>query len=130
MPMRAIYDTNVFVAAGFNPRSASAQLLEAARDGRVTLVWDAATRREIRHVLARIPGLSWEMAADLFRADEEFTGRCDPALVSFVTDPQDRKFAALARATGATLVSADHHLLDHRDRLDVAKPSEVLRMRL
>lgn len=126
--MKAVFDTNVFVAAGFNPGSASAELLDAAREGRVTLVWDEATRRETRQVLERIPRLRWEAVVGLFRPETEHEGRCDLSEVSFVEDPQDRKFAALALATGATLVSADEHLLAHRDRLTVAKPAEFLRM--
>jgi predicted nucleic acid-binding protein len=39
-----VVDTNVFVAAGFNPRSASARVLAAARDGRFRLNWDAKPR--------------------------------------------------------------------------------------
>ena len=33
-------DTNVFVAAGFNPGSHSAWLVEAVRDGRLRMIWD------------------------------------------------------------------------------------------
>ena len=125
--MRAVFDTNVFVAAGFNPGSASAALLAAVRDGRITLVWDEPTRRETRAVLKQIPRLRWEAVADLFRPEAEHEEVGDLSGVSFVEDPQDRKFAALARAAGAVLVSADDHLLAHRDRLDVAKPAEFLR---
>lgn len=48
---RAILDTNVFVAAGFNRGSASARLLHEAETARITIVWNDATRREIRSVL-------------------------------------------------------------------------------
>jgi predicted nucleic acid-binding protein len=42
-----VLDTNVFVGAGFNPRSHSALLLDAVRDGRLRMVWDDATHKEI-----------------------------------------------------------------------------------
>ena len=58
----AILDTNVFVAAGFNPASASARLLGAVGAGRRELVWSEATRRETRAVLERIPRLRWSDA--------------------------------------------------------------------
>jgi ATP-binding cassette subfamily B protein/subfamily B ATP-binding cassette protein MsbA len=45
-PGRVVLDTNVFVAAGFNPGSHSA-LVAAVRDGRLRLVWDDATHTEI-----------------------------------------------------------------------------------
>jgi predicted nucleic acid-binding protein len=126
-PTRAILDTNVFVAAGFNPRSASARLIAQVRAGRLVLVWSEATRSETRSVLERIPRLRWEDAAPLFGPEGEHRGETDPSAVAFVVDPEDRKFAALSIASGATLVSADDHLLSHRDRLDVLSPGEFVR---
>jgi len=37
-PGRVVLDTNVFVAAGFNPGSHSARLVEAVHDGRLRMV--------------------------------------------------------------------------------------------
>jgi predicted nucleic acid-binding protein len=125
--VRAIFDTNVFVAAGFNRASASARLLRAVEVGRLTLVWTAATRAETQSVLQRIPRLDWSAAAPLFEPEGEYRGETDLAAVDFVEDPQDRKFAALALASGATLVSADDHLLTHRDRLPVRTPGAFCR---
>jgi len=124
---RAVLDTNVFVAAGFNPRSASARLLSELRAGRLSLVWNEETRGETRSVLKRIPRLSWEDVAPLFAPEGRQRSGIDPSAVSFVVDPEDRKFAALSIASGATLVSADDHLLTHRDRLDVMEPGAFLR---
>ena len=41
-----VIDTNVFVAAGFNPQSASARILEGIREARFRLIWNEPTRRE------------------------------------------------------------------------------------
>ena len=71
---QVVLDTNVFVGAGFNPRSHSALLLEAVRDGRLRMVWDDATHEEIYHVLRRIPRLSWGAVAELFRDEDRFDG--------------------------------------------------------
>jgi hypothetical protein len=39
MPLATVVlDTNVFVAAGFNPRSASARIVEAVKRGQVRMV--------------------------------------------------------------------------------------------
>lgn len=127
---RVILDTNVFVAAGFNPDSASARLIREVESGELELVWSAATRRETRSVLERIPRLRWERVAPLFRPEAEQGDSGDLAHVSFVEDPEDRKFAALAIDSGATLVSADDDLLTHRGRLDVVAPGDFLRDRL
>lgn len=118
---RAILDTNVFVGAGFNPQSASARLIAAVRDGQLNMVWCAATRAETRRILTKIPRLSWEAVADLYRAAAEAPDP-NPATATFVTDPEDRKFAALSLATGAPLISADADLTAHGDRLDVWHP--------
>jgi hypothetical protein len=61
---QVVLDTNVFVGAGFKPRSHSALLLEAVRGGRLRIVWDDATHEEIEHVLRRIPPLSWGSFAE------------------------------------------------------------------
>ena len=102
----------MFVAAGFNPGSHSARLVEAVRDGRLRLVWDDATHAEIEHVMRQIPRLSWPRIADLFRSEDRFGGSTHPEAFGFVPDPADRKFAALAQAAHAPLVTSDAGLLN------------------
>jgi predicted nucleic acid-binding protein len=70
-----VIDTNVFVAASFNPRSASARILAGIREGRFQLIWNKPTQRETEMILRRIPRLDWERVADLFQPEGEFTGR-------------------------------------------------------
>jgi uncharacterized protein len=124
-----VLDTNVFVAAGFNPGSHSARLVEAVRDGRLRMVWDDATREEIEHVMRQIPRLSWTRIADLFRAEDRFEGSTHPDEFGFVPDPSDRKFAALADAADAPLVTSDAGLLKAGGQMavPVLKPSELAR---
>ena len=69
-----VIDTNVFVAASFNPRSASARLLAAARNGRFRLIWNTSTRCETEMIPARIPHLDWQR----FQPQGEFTDPVDP----------------------------------------------------
>ena len=120
MTTTVVLDTNVFVAAGFNPRSASAKILEAVKQGQVRMVWNDATRREIEHILQRIPPLRARPVAELFRPADRFTAATHPERFSFIPDPDDRKFAALAQAAGAILISNDEHLLRYGDRTDVS----------
>jgi putative PIN family toxin of toxin-antitoxin system len=112
-----VVDTNVFVAAGFNPRSASAKIVEAVKRGQIRMVWNEATRREIERILRHIPPLRSHAVSDLFRPEGHYAAATHPERFSFVTDPDDRKFAALAHAAGAALISNDDDLLRHRDRL-------------
>jgi predicted nucleic acid-binding protein len=121
-----VLDTNVLVAAGFNPRSASAKIVDAVKRGELHMVWNDATRREIERILHQIPPLRAQPVAPLFRPAERFTGPTHPERFADIPDPDDRKFAALADAAGAVLISNDEHLLGHRDRMKpaVLTPSE------
>jgi len=116
VPARVVLDTNVFVGAGFNPESASAVLVEAVRSGRLRMPWTDGTRAEVERILRKIPPLSWSDVEPLFRDAERLGESPDQEGFEWIPDPEDRPFAALARATGAALVSSDRHLLGGRGR--------------
>jgi predicted nucleic acid-binding protein len=121
-----VLDTNVLVAAGFNRRSASARIVEEVKRGELRMLWNDATRREIEHIVRKIPPLRAQALEPLFRPEDRVTVPTHPERFAEIPDPDDRKFAALAEATGAVLISNDEHLLGHRDRMNVAvlTPSE------
>ena len=123
-----VIDTNVFVAAGFNPRSASARVVAAARHGRFRLIWNTSTRRETEMILLRIPRLDWEGFADLFQPEGEFTDPVDADAFTLITDPDDRKFAALSAAAKRPLVTNDNDLLAARNAtgIDALTPRAFL----
>ena len=85
------------------------------------MVWSAATRAETERILRKIPPLSWEAVVDLFDPTFE-SPDADPATAGFVTDPEDRNFAALSLATNVPIVTSDDDLLSHADRLGIWKP--------
>lgn len=114
-----VLDTNIFVAAGFNPGSHAARILHVVRGGDVRMVWHETTRREIRYVLGRIPPLHGFSVEDLFRRETEYRQLIHPEQYRMVPDPDDRKFIALAHASGAVLISRDEHLLQQRAQTDV-----------
>jgi predicted nucleic acid-binding protein len=124
-----VIDTNVFVAAGFNPGSAAARILAGIREGRFRLVWNGPTRRETEMILRRIPRLDWEeKVADLFRPEGEFTGLINPDAFTLIADPDDRKFAALSAAASAPLVTSDKHVLAQSSAagIDAVTPTAFL----
>ena len=123
-----VIDTNVFVAAGFHPRSASARILEGVREGRFRLIWNQPTRSETEMILRRIPRLDWHKVADLFRPEGEYTGPVDPAAFTAIADPDDRKFAALAAAANVPLVTSDKLVLAQRDKIgiEIVTPRDFL----
>ena len=114
-----VVDTNVFVAAGFNPRRASARLVEGIREGRFRLIWNQPTRSETEMILRRIPHLDWQKAAGLFCPAGEYTGPVDPAAFTEIADPDDRKFAALSAAANAPLVTSDKLVLAQRGKIGI-----------
>lgn len=114
-----VLDTNVFVAAGFKRQSAAAKIVVAIRRGSLRLVWNRQTRRETRRILQRIPPLSWDEFAELFRVEDEHCEDIDPAAFACIPDPEDRKYAALSKASGAILLTNDSHLLDHRGQAGI-----------
>lgn len=126
-----VLDTNVFVAAGFNPNSGSAQIIDEISRGDLTLVWNEATRQESKAVVERIPPLTWQDFADLFREKGRYSGRIDAEAVDYVPDSADRTFAALAKAAGAVLVSNDEDHLGNRHQADVyiVTPDEFIERR-
>ncbi|MFA7431908.1 MAG: hypothetical protein WCZ23_17260, partial [Rhodospirillaceae bacterium] len=82
-------------------------------------------------ILGRVPRLSWVAVAGLFRPEDRYPGALDRDAFAVVPDRADRKFAALAAATGAVLVTADDDLLGVRDALadlgvTVLRPSQIL----
>ena len=123
-----VIDTNVFVAALFNPRSASARILEGVRERRFRLIWNQPTRSETEMILRRIPRLDWQIVADLFRPEGEFTGPVDAAAFTVVPDPDDRKFAALSAAANVPLVTSDKLVLEQRGTIgiEIVTPRDFL----
>jgi len=126
-----VVDTNVFVAAGFNRRSASARIIEGVREGRFRLIWNQPTRRETEAILRRIPRLDWQTVADLFVPEGEFTGSVEPDAFTAIADVDDRKFAALSAAANAPLVTNDKLVLAQRDRIgiEIVTPHDFLARR-
>jgi predicted nucleic acid-binding protein len=127
-----VIDTNVFVAAAFNSKSAAARILAHVRVGRFRLIWNEATRRETETIIHRIPRLDWRKFADLFRPQDEFTGPLVPDAFTAISDPEDRKFAALSAAASAVLLTSDKLVLAQRGKIgiDILTPREFLALQM
>jgi len=124
-----VLDTNVIVAAGFEPAGHAARLLERVRRGELRAVWNEATRHGTERIVRAIPPLASTPLDELYRPEDRCDAPTDPTAFRFVPDPEDRKYLALAAAAGATLVTLDEHLLGTRDRaaVPVLRPDEYLR---
>jgi putative PIN family toxin of toxin-antitoxin system len=124
---RVVLDTNVLVAAAYNPGSASRRVVEACLGGELTAVLSPALRREYEFVLAR--ALRRQPYLEQIRRLLESTEAVDPTRTPRVVlaDPDDDKLVAAALAAGAVLVTNDAHLLAvaGHEGLRVVRPTEV-----
>ncbi len=125
-----VLDTNLFVAAYWNRRSASWKVISACLDGRLHLYYSEQIRSEIRLILRNI------------RAGEDFKQRVDKALAGgtkilapgFLAvvkdDPDDDKFLECALYARADfLITSDDHLLRIREfeGVRIVKPADLLK---
>ena len=124
---RVVLDTNVLVAAAYDPRSASRRVVEACLAGELTPVLSSALRREYEFILARAarsrPYL--ERIHQLLDSAEVVEPAQTPRAVP--ADPGDDKLVAAALAAGAVLVTNDAHLLAlaGHEGLEVVRPAGV-----
>ena len=108
---RVVLDTNVLVAAAYNPHSASRQVVEACLNGELIAVLSPALRREYEFILARaVRGQSYrDRLQQLLEKAEVIIPEETPRMVP--DDPDDDKLVAAALAASAFLVTNDAHLL-------------------
>lgn len=128
---RVILDTNVFVAAYWAPRSASARLIQACIDGNAIAVYTAAVKREVFAILRQI-----KLPDSYFAYLEGFWSRAElvePASVDEIPidDPDDRKFLeAAAGAEADFLATNDDHLLSvgYVGRTEILSPGSLVKV--
>ena len=126
-----VLDTNVFVAAYWAPRSASARVIHACIDGSLRAVYTNESRRETLAVLRQI-----KLPEDYFKRLDAYWERGE--LVEAVRvddvpidDPEDRKFLEAAMGGDADfLVSNDDHLLSvgYIGRSEILTPGSLARV--
>ncbi len=113
--LRAVLDTNIYVAAFSHPKGNNAKVFAAARAARYHLLTSPAIIRELARVLRST--LQWEdervlKAVRVVAQVAEVVAPRDELNV-VVADPDDNRILECAAAGRAELiVSNDHHLLD------------------
>jgi len=129
---RLVLDTNIFVAAAYNPDSASRKIVEDCRRGRLRILVSPALLREYERMLPRAirDARQLELARDVIRRAE----RVEPAVtpIAIPSDPDDDKLFAAAWAGRAdALITNDEAVLriDGAEGIRVVRPGEFLRMR-
>ncbi|MBE0448613.1 MAG: putative toxin-antitoxin system toxin component, PIN family [Actinobacteria bacterium] len=109
---RVVADTNLWVAARFNPKSYSASILNMAGEGRLLLLWSSETRRELERILRNIKAtLDFLIAVERLLSSGVDVGETE-RLSIIVDDPDDNKILACARSGNADyIITSDYHLL-------------------
>jgi predicted nucleic acid-binding protein len=108
---RVVLDTNVLVAAAYNPGSARRQVVEVCLNGELTPVLSPSLRREYEFILARAArGQTYPERIDHLLDHAEVI---EPARTPRVVpkDPEDDKRVAAALAACAVLVTKAHLLV-------------------
>lgn len=109
---RVVPDTNLFIAARFNPKSYSAKILNMIGDGRIIFLWSEETRREIERIVRNVkPTPDFLIAVDKLFLIGDNIGRIERLNV-IADDPDDNKILACAKVGDADyIITSDDHLL-------------------
>jgi len=109
---RVVLDTNVLIAAGYAPDSASRRIVDACLSGKLRATLSPAVRREYEQILSKaLRRAEYRPQLQEFMEEaEEVVPQNTPRAVP--DDPEDDKLlaAAVVGRAGA-LVSNDEHLL-------------------
>jgi putative PIN family toxin of toxin-antitoxin system len=139
--IRAVFDTNVFISALFNPKRPPAKLLELALQGMIRLIISPQLIEEIERVLTypRVkkllkkrntgPGEVGEAIAKAFKV--AFLAPGDLTVEVVPDDPADDMVLACAMEGSADyIISGDHHLLDLKNYqgIKIVNPARFLEL--
>lgn len=129
--LKVVLDTNVFIAAYFNRKSASARIIDLCIENKHKLIFSPLLRKEVRLILKNV------------RAEREFrekirslfvnASKVKPTKKVFTVkeDPEDNKFLECALEGEADyLITSDRHLLEFGEfaQTKICKPTQFLKL--
>jgi hypothetical protein len=139
--IRAVFYTNVFISALFNPKRPPAQLLELALQGKIKFIVSPPLIGEIERVLAypKVKRLLKKRKTNPAEIEKALAKVLKLAVLTpgelrleaIADDPADDMILACALEGKADcIVSGDPHLLDLRDYqgVQIVSPAELLKM--
>ena len=126
---KVVLDTNAFIAAYYNPNSASAQIIDLCRRGKCQVVFSPSLRKEVELILKQVKARKEFQAVvrEFFR--DAHMVRITREIPLIMEDPDDNKFLNCAlRGKADYLVTSDRHLLKLGEYLGtkICKPSQFL----
>lgn len=114
MKFKVVVDTNLFVAAYYNPLSASAKVLDMIAKRDLIFVWTRDIKKEVEHILGNIkakPKFAKKIFSKVFVPEH----RHEPhvRIKEIREDREDNKFLEAAVAGEADfIITSDRHLLN------------------
>ena len=109
---RLVIDTNLLVAAAYNPKSASQRILNSIESGEFTMIVSPDIVREYESVLRQAVRMEAGRVR-VWKAIQQHESVTPVEAPRVTEDPSDDKFLAAAVAARAdAIISSDKHLLD------------------
>ncbi|TET02991.1 MAG: putative toxin-antitoxin system toxin component, PIN family, partial [Hadesarchaea archaeon] len=127
--LKVVLDTNVFIAAYFNRKSASARIIDLCLENKHKLIFSSRLRKEVKLILKNVRAERGfhEMIRSLFMN----ASKVKPIQKVFMVkeDPEDNKFLECALEGKADyLITSDRHLLELGEfaQTKICKPTQFL----
>ena len=129
--LKVVLDTNVFIAAYFNRKSASARIIDLCLENKHELILSLRLRKEVELILKNVKAKKefQERIRSLFMN----ASKVKPTQKVFTVkeDPEDNKFLECALEGKADyLITSDKHLLELGEftQTKICKPTQFLKL--
>jgi len=111
--LNVVLDTNLIIAAYYNRRSASAQILDLARNGKINVLWSEKVFEEAKFILDKIKaGVEFRKSLLSIYKESRKVIKPERDIDVIEDDPSDNKLIGCAVKGASYIISNDHHLLD------------------
>jgi len=128
--VNVVLDTNLIIAAYYNRRSASAKILDLARNGKINVLWSEKVFEEAKFILDKIKaGLDFRKSLLSIYKESRKVIKPERDITVISDDPSDNKLIGCAVKGASYIISNDHHLLDLGEYrgIKMVKPESFLR---
>lgn len=129
--LKVVLDTNVFIAAYFNRKSASARIIDLCLENKHELIFSPRLRKEVKLILKNVRAERGfhERIQSLFMN----ASKVKPIQKVFMVkeDPEDNKFLeCVLEGKADYLITSDRHLLELGEfaQTKICKPTQFLKL--
>lgn len=127
--MKVVIDTNLIIAARWNPGSSSNRIINMVIEGKVSAVYTTAIKNENLHILEKVkpPKDYLDKILKFYRISRKVDAK---RKIDICPDKADNRFLEAAVAGKASyIISSDRHLLDLKEfeGVRILKPGDFER---